>query len=140
METAKAATGGRLAELTGPVHRLMAKPVVFTDADTTLRNLAAAMTDEAVGALVVRGADGSTTIVTERDIVEALADGADPDDTWAGEVSSLDLTAAGPEDRLSDVVHLMAERNIRHVPVMAYDSVVGMVSARDVLRIVDAAH
>lgn len=138
MDAEEIGTDVGASELFEPVHRLMTRPVVFADAEMTLRTLAATMADEAVGAVVLLGPDGPSTIVTERDIVEALADGADPDDTWAAEVASIDLVAADPDDTVADVVRMMVTHDIRHVPVRAYGSVVGMVSARDVLRAVDA--
>lgn len=118
------------------VRHVMSSPVVFADTEATLRALAATMGEENVGAVVLLGPDGPSMIVTERDVIEALADGADPDDTWAAEVATIDLVAADPEDALLDVARAMANHNIRHVPVRANGSVVGMVSARDVLRAV----
>lgn len=124
------------SDLLVPVRHVMSRPVIFADAEATLRDLAATMAEEGVGAVVLLGPDGPSMIVTERDVVEALADGADPDDIWGAEVAALDLVAADPEDRLVDVARVMADHNIRHVPVRGNGSVVGMVSSRDVLRAV----
>lgn len=128
------------SDLLVPVRYVMSSPVLFADAEATLRDLAGAMAENSVGAVVLLGRDGPSMIVTERDVLEALADGADPDDVWAAEVAAVDLVAATPEDRLVDVAGLMAEHNIRHVPVRSDGSVVGMVSARDVLRAVSVRH
>lgn len=138
MDAEEIGTDVGASPLLEPVHRLMTRPVVFADTEMTLRTLAATMAEESVGAVVLLGPDGPSTIVTERDIVEALADGADPDDTWAAEVASLDLVTADPDDTVAEVVRMMVTHDIRHVPVRAYGSVVGMVSARDVLRVVEA--
>lgn len=126
-------------DLLVPVRYVMTSPVVFADAEASLRDIAGAMAEESVGAVVLLGRDGPSMIVTERDVVEALADGADPDDVWGVEVAAVDLVAAEPEDRLIDVARVMAQHNIRHMPVRANGSVVGMVSARDVLRAVVTA-
>ena len=124
------------SDLLTPVRHLMNAPVVFADAETTLRSLAETMAEESVGAVVLLGRGGPTSVVTERDVVEALADGDDPEDTGGAEVASIELIAADPEDTLGDVAKLMVEYNVRHVPVRTGGQVVGMVSARDVLRVV----
>lgn len=122
-----------------PVRYVMSSPVVFGEAEATLRALARTMAEEHVGAVILEGRDGRPVIVTERDVVEALADGADPDDVWAAEVAAVELVAADPEDRLAAVAGTMAKHDIRHMPVRANGSVVGMVSARDVLRAVSVS-
>lgn len=126
-------------DLLVPVRYVMTSPVIFADAEASLRDISGAMAEGCVGAVVLLGRDGPSMIVTERDVVEALADGADPDDVWGAEVAAVDLVAADPEDRLIDVARVMAEHNVRHVPVRANGSVVGMVSSRDVLRVMTTA-
>lgn len=123
------------SDLLGPVRNLMSSPVVFADSEVTLRSLAQAMSEEEVGAVILLGPEGPSMLVSERDVVEALAAGADPDMTWAWEIGTARLVAAGPDDRVLEVARAMVFHNIRHVPIRHGSEITGMVSARDVLRV-----
>ena len=75
-------------------------------------------------------------IVSERDIVAALAVGTDPDTVTAGEIMTAPVIAVRPDDRLVDVAYLMFDDVIRHVPVLdEHGQVTGIVSIRDLLRV-----
>jgi CBS domain-containing protein len=123
-------------DLWSPVRAMMTAPVITVTGEATLRTVAELLATEGVGALVVERLSGSFRVITERDLVLALADGADPDGVTAAEVASPDVLTADPEDQVKDVAGVMADCGIRHVPVEADGKVVGMVSARDILRAV----
>ncbi len=101
----------------------------------TLRALAAVLTEAAIGAALVSRDDGTTAIVSERDIAQALADGADPDTIWSADIMSEELVAADAQDSILQVAFLMLDKDIRHVVVREGDDVIGLVSARDVFRV-----
>jgi CBS domain-containing protein len=70
-----------------------------------------------------------------------LADGADPDGVWAADVAAEDIMSADPEETVVTAIGIMADNGIRHLPIRDEGEIVGMVSARDLLRaVVDAAH
>lgn len=119
-----------------PVRSLMAEDPVTVAEQLTLRSLAAVLAGDRIGAVCVRRADGSPGIVSERDVVRALADGADPDDVWAADVMTEDLVTASPDERIVDVALRLVAEDIRHAVVVDDDRVVGMVSARDLFRVV----
>jgi signal-transduction protein with cAMP-binding, CBS, and nucleotidyltransferase domain len=96
---------------------------------------AQAMAGQKSGAVIVLGPDGPTSIVTERDVVRALADQADPDTVWAADVASSDLTAIDPDTTVAEAVGLMAATQIRHLPVKSNGEVVGMVVDEDILDV-----
>ncbi|MBO0892975.1 MAG: CBS domain-containing protein [Acidimicrobiales bacterium] len=123
-------------DLWSPVRAMMTSPVITVTGEATLRAVAELLATEGMGALVVEGPSGSFRVVTERDLVLALADGADPDVSRAADVATPDLITADPEDMVKDVAGVMADYGIRHVPVQVDGNVVGMVSARDILRAV----
>ena len=114
-------------------RRVMNGPPVFVHITDTLQVVAEVMAREGVGAAIMRGPLGPDGIVTERDIVEALAQGAKPDDVWAVDIASVDLVTVEPSATVRDVIGKMAEYGIRHVPVRADGEILGMVSARDIL-------
>jgi CBS domain-containing protein len=105
----------------------------FVDPENTLRVAAQAMARQKTSAVIVLGPGGPTSVVTERDIVRALAEQADPDTVWAADVASSDLAAIDPDTTVAEAVELMAKIQIRHVPVRSNGEVVGMVVAEDIL-------
>jgi CBS domain-containing protein len=122
------------------VRTLMKRPAVQVAPDVTLRNVARIMSEEAIGAVVVhvlhplRIEDGHPVgLLSERDLVRAIAEGVDPDEEQAGNVMTLDLEFARPNETVRDVVLRMVRDEIRHVPVVEDGVVVAMVSARDAL-------
>jgi CBS domain-containing protein len=116
-----------------PVRALMSETVAFVDSDTPLRVVVETMADKGLGALIVLGPDGPSRIISERDVILALAGGAGLEHTLAIDVASTDLVAASPDDQIIEAARLMSEHSVRHVPVMSKAGVVGMISARDVL-------
>jgi CBS domain-containing protein len=124
------------------VRSLVKRPPVVVHPESTLRAVAEILSEESIGAVVVRGsrppgAPGSHAegVVSERDIVQALADGLDPDTTRAEDVMTMDLASAAPNETVLTVAARMLDNEIRHLPVTEDGVVVGVVSERDALRI-----
>jgi CBS domain-containing protein len=131
--------GKHVCDLLCPVRHLMRGAPPFADPEDTLRVAAQTMAGQKTGAVIVLGPDGPTSVVTERDIVRALADQADPDTVWAADVASSDLAAVDPDTTVVEAVGLMAKRQIRHVPVKSNGEVIGMVVAEDILELLGSA-
>jgi CBS domain-containing protein len=123
-------------DLTVRDHALdAARPPVVVAPDDPLRVVARRLWEAAVGAAVVADTDDVLGIISERDVVTQLAMGADPDRTAAREAMSTAVVSALPGDPLLDVVFLMIDALVRHVPVIGQDGdIAGMISIRDVLR------
>lgn len=100
--------------------------------DATLVEVAQVLVDDGVGAVGV-GADALVGIVSERDLVRAVAEGVDLAAVTALEVAQTDLVWSAPDATVDDVANLMMDRWIRHVLVGGPDRLVGIVSARDLL-------
>ena len=116
-----------------PIRTLIQRPALFVHLDDSLRRLSVILTEESVGAAVVRDTH-PPALVSERDVVAALAEGADPDGTFARDVMTEDLVVATPGDALLDVATRMLANEVRHVPIVEDGVVVGVVSSRDLLR------
>ena len=123
------------------VGSLMKQPPVDVYPHWTLRGVAQALANGPIGAVVVRGAHapgaaGSSAegVVSERDIVHALAEGVELDATRAEDLMTRDLVCAAPHESALTVAARMIENEIRHVPVVEDGVVIGMVSERDLLR------
>jgi predicted transcriptional regulator len=91
------------------------------------------MRDENVGAIpIVDDDDKLCGIVTDRDIVvRAVAEGEDPAECTAEEILSGQLHTIDPDAALEDVADLMARHQIRRLPVVEDEVVIGMVSLGD---------
>jgi signal-transduction protein with cAMP-binding, CBS, and nucleotidyltransferase domain len=130
-------TGDRTAvhqcDLLCPVTHLMRTGTNFLDPESTLRAAAYSMVGQGVGAVVVLGPEGPTSIVTEKDIVRALADEADPDSVWTADVASDPLMALESASTIAEATRLMVKDRIRYIPVKAHGEVVGVVTVDDIL-------
>lgn len=118
---------------TAPVATVMHRSTVSVRPDTSLREVAETLAREEVGAVTVRGADGLVGIVSERDVVRALAEGVDPDTDRAADVMTYDLVSVESAAAIESVATIMLDGGIRHLPVIDSGGPVGIVSIRDVL-------
>ncbi|MFA5885818.1 MAG: CBS domain-containing protein [Acidimicrobiia bacterium] len=116
-----------------PVRNLVTRPPVLVHLDDSLRKVAQFFVEESIGAAVVRGTD-PPAIISERDIVRAVADGLNLDRTHVEEVMTIDAAIASPHDTVAGVARMMIDNEIRHVPIIEDELIVGLISGRDVLK------
>jgi CBS domain-containing protein len=117
---------------------IAAKPdstVVTVSPEATVRELIGLLAEHNVGALVV-SSDGAKVdgIVSERDVVRRLH--SEPD-VLAATVASImtdEVHTCAPDDSLDEMMSVMTERRIRHVPVCDGDRLVGIISIGDVVK------
>jgi CBS domain-containing protein len=107
---------------------------ITVGADESLMTAAYLLTDEQVGALAVIGAE-RIGIISERDIVHAVANGVDLLTERVRSYASFDVYTAELDDDPSDVAYQMLQSGIRHRPVIQHNRFIGMVSMRDVLAL-----
>jgi predicted transcriptional regulator len=102
--------------------------------DSTLEEIAALMKAEDVGAIPVIDDDHELVgIVTDRDIViRCIADGKEASDTTVEDVLSEDLTTIEPNADVQEAARLMAEKQIRRLPVVQDGDLIGMISIGDI--------
>ena len=115
------------------VHSLVHRPAVYALPDMTLRQLAVLLPENEIGAALVRGPNHAEGLVSERDIVLAIAEGAGADKTRVSDVMSEDLVTVAPSDDLLAATMTMLEAEVRHLPVVEDGVHFGMISARDAL-------
>ncbi len=121
------------------IHDVMAaKPqhtVVTVRPSATNRELVALLAEHNVGALVV-SEDGETVdgIVSERDVVRQLHRDPAVLDATVASIMTGSVHTCSPGDQLDDMMTVMTERRIRHVPVVENDRLVGIVSIGDVVK------
>lgn len=105
--------------------------------DATIQDLLNVLADFNVGALVV-SSDGETLdgVVSERDVVRKVRSAASIDDLSVAEIMTpaAEVRTLGPEDSFHDLMGIMTELRIRHVPVVEDDRLIGMLSIGDAVK------
>lgn len=118
------------------VSDAMSSDVLTIGPDHTLRQAARFMADRHVGSVVVHDPDTSGIgILTERDILRAVAAGQDLDVECASDHLTSELVFAGPEWTLEEAAAAMTRGDFRHLVVLDGDDVAGILSVRDIVRI-----
>jgi CBS domain-containing protein len=109
------------------------------EADKPVADAAKLMRDEDVGLAPVVDGDRLVGTLTDRDIaIRVVAEEKDPASTPVREVASTDVLTVGPEQDLDDALSLMAQHQVRRVPVVEQDGrLVGVVAQADVARQAD---
>lgn len=99
----------------------------------TLRRAAQVMTDRGVGAAVVVSDEKVVGIITERDMLHALARADDMDTVKVEEVMTRDVVSGAPGWDIIKATKTMTEGGFRHLLVMELGEPVGIVSLRDLM-------
>ncbi len=120
---------------TDPVRLVMARRLVGVGSDVSVREVARELFECEIGVVLVDNPGGATGLVSERDVVAAVADGGDLDERQALDVMTADLVTAAPDDTIAAVGALMYDAGVRHIPVAVDGTVVGVVSIRDILAV-----
>ena len=103
--------------------------------DQTMLDAAKQMAECKIGALLVMEKGHLAGIVTERDVVKSLANEKDCRNIRIKDVMTTNLLVSKSGDDLDYVMAVMIQNNIRHLPVVEETGLVGMLSMRDVVRV-----
>lgn len=102
----------------------------------TLRDAARRMTDKGVGAaVVIDEAAPGPRVVSERDILNSVGRGEDPDAERVGDHMSDTVISAAPDWSLERAAVEMTRRHIRHLVVVEQGELIGVLSMRDIVRV-----
>ena len=113
----------------------MSRDVLSLGPHHTLRQASAQMAARHVGAAVVHDPEGDGIgILTERDVLEALGAGQDPDDERVGDHLTGELVFATPAWTLEQAAEAMVRGGFRHLVVVDGGETVGVLSMRDIVR------
>jgi CBS domain-containing protein len=121
------------------VSEIMTKAAVIDAVDDTLRAAARKMWEQQTGSLLVMDGDDLVGILTERDVLRAVATGSSLEETRISQVMTKDLVTVGPGTSLREAAKIMADRWIRHLPVIDGGAVVGVISQRDLAGVLAGA-
>jgi CBS domain-containing protein len=118
------------------VREGMSKVVLTVGPGHTLREAARLMTEKSVGAGVVIDEEyPGPRVISERDILNSLGRGEDPDTERVGDHMSDTLICAAPDWSLERAAMEMSKRHIRHLVVVESGELAGILSMRDIVRV-----
>jgi CBS domain-containing protein len=118
------------------VRDAMSKAVVTVGPDHTLRQAAQLMSTRRTGSAIVVDPDSEGVgIITERDILNAIGSGLDPDTERVTTHITWEVVYAGPSWTLEDAAAAMIRGGFRHLVVLEEAEVLGVISVRDVVRV-----
>jgi CBS domain-containing protein len=120
------------------VKEIMTTPVVKVPPQATVAQALRAMIDHDIGAVVIADGDAAAGVFTERDLTRGILDDPDLLGRSVEDVMSSPVITASPDEEVVFVFKRMSERQIRRLPVLENDRLVGIVTERDLLRWVDA--
>ncbi len=108
--------------------------VTITETRSVL-SAAHALVAHNIGALLVTEGEHLTGILTERDILRVTARSpGELDSIEVGAVMTRELITAKPQDRLTEMMDVMTQNKIRHLPVLEGDGLVGIISIGDLVN------
>jgi CBS domain-containing protein len=115
------------------VGDLASRVIVSVAPSASVREAARTMSGAGVGSAIVLDGPRLAGIVTERDVLGAVAGPADLDETEVAKVMTRDVVVVGPDWEIYEAAAEMAARHIRHLVVGEHGLVLGVVSVRDLL-------
>lgn len=122
-----------------PITALVGDRVTSVDPTATLLEVAQRMAEEGISAVGVGDDSSLVGVLTERDVVRAVAARRDPAAVTASEMAESELIWTDPGASIAEVADEMMDRWIRHVLVGSPGQLLGIVSIRDVLGAYAAA-
>ena len=115
------------------VRDVASSAVVAVGPAQSLREATQLMAKHRVGSAVVQDAEQLVGIRTERDVLNAVAAGTEPDAATVQDIMTADVVTVGPNWDLVEAAGEMARRRIRHLVVYEGGQLLGVLSVRDVL-------
>ena len=117
------------------VAEVMSTPVVTALPDETIAAAAARMGEHKVGSVVVVDGDRAIGILTERDLVRCAAAGDAAELSKVSEWMTAEPDTVEPALSVQDAFTSLAQHGYRHIPVVERNTLVGIVSMRDLMRV-----
>lgn len=130
------ATNSPLSLADASVGSIMTKPVKTIETREPLFECVKLMKDANIGSLIVVESGKPVGIFTERDLVRKMADRIESLGLMMFQVMSRPLITISPSASVWDALTLMGRHNIRRLPVFESKKLVGILTERDVFRLI----
>ena len=109
-------------------------PLVWTTPEESIRQAARQLGANQVGALTVGAGGRPVGVLTEWDIVQAVADGVDLNETSVGDYMTPVVLGVEEDAAVADALQQMKEYGVRHLVVLRHGKPRAMLSARELLE------
>lgn len=114
------------------LSEIMTTQLITCSPDETLAQVARKLEEANIGSCPVVEGDRLVGLITDRDIAtRAVAKGRDPNSTTVGEVMTRDLITGSPDMSIEEACELLSEHQIRRLPVVEGERLVGFVALAD---------
>ena len=111
------------------------RDVVSVAPAMSLAEVAAVLSEKGIGAVVVMEGERLIGILSERDIVRALAKhGSEAMRKLAHQCMTAEVVTCRPEDTINEVMQTMTQGRFRHMPVIDHGRMIGIISIGDVVK------
>ena len=114
------------------VEEVMNKNVVVAKPTVTLKEAAKVMGEMNMGSLVITEGDKILGIVTSTDILKAVGEGKDVDNTTVQDIMSTNVITIQADEDLEKAVEIMINNKIKRLPVMKNEKLVGIITVSDI--------
>lgn len=115
------------------VKDVMNKNVVVAKSNATIREAAKVMNKFRIGSLIVLKEEAIAGIVTERNVLTAVASGKDTDSTAIEEIMTKKVVTVDPDQTVEAAVDLMIQNKIKKLPVVEDNKLKGIITASDIV-------
>ena len=124
-----------MAESKIPVKKLMIKDVVVVNVSDSIQNSAKKLYLKRVGSAIVMEGNKPIGIITNRDIVNSIGAFDISLESPVAKIMSKPLIHVNPDESIMKVAEIMTDKNIRKIPVIEGNKVLGIISASDLVVI-----
>ena len=119
--------------LSRPIRTIDRNDLISADAESRIRDVAALMARRGVGAVVVHRSHADPGVLSERDIVRAVAAGLDLDAMTSGDLVHAGMVTVDASDDIATAIDRLLTERARHTAVVGGDAIVLPLSMRDLL-------
>jgi len=131
----RGASVNRISGAVGTILKRKGGEIWSVRPDQTVYEAVEMMADKGVGALLVISDGKLAGIISERDYTrKVILKGKSSKETPVRDIMTVELVTAHPGDSISECMHVMTEKRVRHLPVMEGVEMVGLVSIGDLVR------
>jgi CBS domain-containing protein len=117
------------------IKDVMNRNVVVVRPDISLREASKVMCEKHIGSLIIVENDNIVGILTQTDILKAVAEERDLDATVVEDVMNKNVFTIDYEKTIEDAVNIMMEKRIKRLPVTKEGKLVGIITASDIITV-----
>lgn len=115
---------------------VMTREVITLDEEVSVKKAAEIMAQEGIGAMIATSEGKAIGILTERDILKRIvAEDRNSRETKVKDIMTSPLVTIEPSTSLDEAAHLMFEKEIKNLPVIHENRLIGLVSLQDICRL-----